>query len=178
MLRTLGRGIVRASRKISNVSFGGAFAILCFVTILVNVDVLLRYFFGAPILWATEISEAAILYITFLGTERVLRGDSHVKVDVLISRISGRKRKALDLASSCIGLVVSATLTIFGVLVTWSYYKRGIYNPSATELPLAPVIAVIPFGSFLLSVEFCTRIVNSLKGLMDKGDYPWSGGPS
>ena len=109
-----------------------------------NVDVLLRYFFRAPILWATEISEAAILYITFLGTERVLRGDSHVKVDILISRIGGRKRKALDLASSCIGLVVSATLTIFGV----SYYKRGIYNPSATELLLAPVIAVIPFGSF------------------------------
>lgn len=117
MLRAI-RGIVRASREISNISFGVAFGLLCLVTILVNIDVVFRYFFGAPILWATEISEAAILYITFLGTERVLRGDSHVKVDILLSRIGGRNRKVLDFVSSCMGLAVSATLRIFGVLVT------------------------------------------------------------
>lgn len=168
MLRPLSGGIIRIIRGISDVSFGGAFAILCFVTILVNVDVLLRYFFNAPIIWATEISEAAILYVTFLGTERVLRSDSHVKVDILISRISERKRMALEIASSAIGLMVSIILTIFGALVTWDYYVRSIYNPSATELPLAPVIAVIPFGSFLLSVEFCSKIIKAIKGLMRK----------
>ncbi|RLA82695.1 MAG: hypothetical protein DRG31_07040 [Deltaproteobacteria bacterium] len=65
--------------------------------------------------------------------------------------MSERKRMALEIASSVIGLMVSIILTIFGALVTWDYYVRSIYNPSATELPLVPVIAVIPL------VPFCFR---------------------
>ncbi len=143
--------------------FGLSFATLAFITLLVNADVFSRLLFHKSITWTTEISEALILYMTFLGAEKVLREDKHVKVDLLTNRVNDRTKRVLSIISAAIGLIVSLFFVIFGTAVTWSYYKRGIYNPSATELPLAPVIAVIPFGGLLLSYEFLRKIVVNLK---------------
>ncbi len=154
---------------VSDICFGLSFAALAFITLLVSADVFLRLFFDKTIAWTTEISEALILYITFLGTERVLREDQHVKVDLLTNRISAKPKIVLKIISSIIGLIVSLVFVIFGAMTTWSYYKRGIYNPSATELPLAPVIAVIPFGGVFLSFEFIRKIIINIQKLSQKG---------
>ncbi len=148
---------------ISDICFGLSFATLAFITLLVCADVFLRLFFDKSITWTTEISEALILYMTFLGTEKVLREDNHVKVDILTSRLSEKTRRILNIVSACMGLVVSLFFLIFGTITAWSFYRRGIYNPSATELPLAPVIAVIPFGGLLLSNEFLRKIITNMK---------------
>ncbi len=149
-------------QRVSDVCFGLSFATLAFITLLVSADVFLRLFFDKSITWTTEISEALILYMTFLGTEKVLREEKHVKVDILTSRVSETTQRILRVISACIGLLVSLFFLIFGTITAWSFYKRGIYNPSATELPLAPIIAVIPFGGLLLSHEFIRKIVVNL----------------
>jgi len=154
---------------VSDVCFALSFAALAFITLLVNTDVFSRLLFHKSITWTTEISEALILYMTFLGAEKVLREDKHVKVDLLTNRVSDKAKRILSVISSCIGLMVSLFFVVFGIITTWSYYKRGIYNPSATELPLAPVIAVIPFGGIFLSYEFLRKIVINLKTLSQKG---------
>ncbi len=154
---------------ISDICFGLSFATLAFITLLVCADVFLRLFFDKSITWTTEISEALILYMTFLGTEKVLREDNHVRVDILTSRVSEKTRRILNIISAIIGLVVSLFFLIFGSITAWSFYKRGIYNPSATELPLAPLITVIPFGGVLLTHEFLRKIVINLKLPTQKG---------
>jgi TRAP-type C4-dicarboxylate transport system permease small subunit len=154
---------------VSDVCFGLSFATLAFITLLVCTDVFLRLFFDKSIPWTTEISEALILYMTFLGTEKVLRENNHVKVDILTSRVSEKVKRIFNIMSACIGLAVSLFFLIFGSMAAWSFYKRGIYNPSATELPLAPVIAVIPFGGLLLAHEFIRKIIVNLKLPARKG---------
>jgi len=80
---------------VSDVCFGLSFATLAFITLLVCTDVFLRLFFDKSIPWTTEISEALILYMTFLGTEKVLRENNHVKVDILTSRVSEKVKRIL-----------------------------------------------------------------------------------
>ncbi len=163
------RAIKKIFHGVSDVCFGLSFAVLAFITLLVDADVFSRLLFHKSITWTTEISEALILYMTFLGAEKVLREDNHVKVDLLTSRVSDRTKTLLGVISSFLGLIVSLFFIIFGSITTWSYYTRGIYNPSATELPLAPVIAVIPFGGLLLAYEFLRKMVVNLKQLARKG---------
>ncbi|MDO9123804.1 MAG: TRAP transporter small permease subunit, partial [Deltaproteobacteria bacterium] len=38
------------------------------LVVIVCIDLALRYFFNAPLLWGTEVTEIFLLYITFLGT--------------------------------------------------------------------------------------------------------------
>jgi TRAP-type C4-dicarboxylate transport system permease small subunit len=163
------RAIQKIFHGVSDVCFGLSFAALAFITLLVNTDVFSRLLFHKSITWTTEISEALLLYMTFLGAEKVLRENKHVKVDLLTNRVSDKTGRILSIISACIGLIVSLFFVVFGTMTAWSYYKRGIYNPSATELPLAPVIAIIPFGGILLSYEFLRKIVINLKTSPQKG---------
>jgi len=110
---------------VSDVCFGLSFATLAFITLLVCTDVFLRLFFDKSIPWTTEISEALILYMTFLGTEKVLRENNHVKVDILTSRVSEKVKRIFNIMSACIGLAVTLFFLIFGSMTAWSFYNAG-----------------------------------------------------
>jgi len=143
--------------------FAGALLVL--VMLSVTMDVILRYFFSRPQSWVGELSEYALLYITFAGTAWVLKRDQHVKIDILIAALSPKKRKIFNLPVCIIGIFVCAILTYYGVKVTWDHFARGVCNVSLMEFPKGPLLAVIPVGMFLLLIQFIRRFYQSLKEL-------------
>jgi TRAP-type C4-dicarboxylate transport system permease small subunit len=136
--------------------------ILILIMISVSLDVVMRYFLKAPMLWVDELSEYGLLYITFMGTAWLLKQEGHVAVDLIDNVVSLKGRKRLTIFSSVVGMFVCAVVTYFGVEVTWSLFARGIYNPTMLEIPRGVLVAVIPLGTFLLCVQFVRRIVASL----------------
>jgi TRAP-type C4-dicarboxylate transport system permease small subunit len=123
------------------------------LVIIVCVDLTLRYFFNAPLLWGTEVTEILLLYITFLGAAWVFKEDSHVVIDVFIGKTTGRKKKGLTLFSYLLTGVVSLVLIYYGFVTTYDHYKRGVFNPTVIETPIALIIAIIPIGSIPLFLE-------------------------
>jgi C4-dicarboxylate transporter, DctQ subunit len=137
--------------------------ILILIIICVSLDVVLRYFFKSPLLWVDELAEYGLLYITFTGTAWLLRQDGHVVVDLIDALVSPKTRSRLNVFSSIVGAVVCSVLTYFGVAVTWSLFARRIYNPTMLEIPRGVLVAVIPVGTFLLSIQFLRRLLASLR---------------
>jgi C4-dicarboxylate transporter, DctQ subunit len=137
--------------------------ILILIILCVSLDVVLRYFMKSPLLWVDELAEYGLLYITFAGTAWLLKQDGHVVVDLIDALVSPRTRSRLDAFSSIVGVVVCSVLTYFGVLVTWSLFARRIYNPTMLEIPRGALVAVIPVGTFLLSIQFLRRLLASLR---------------
>jgi len=131
--------------------------ILVFIMLSVGLDVILRYFFNSPMIWVTEVTECLLLYITFLGTGWLLRDEGHVKVDIILTRLKPESTAFLGILSSLVGIFVSIMLTFYGMSVTWNYFKRGIYTPTAMEIPVAAIILIIPIGSFTLLIGFIRR---------------------
>jgi TRAP-type C4-dicarboxylate transport system permease small subunit len=121
--------------------------------IIVCVDLTLRYFFNSPLLWGTEVTEILLLYITFLGMAWVFREDGHVVIDVFTGQIAGRKKKILNGISYFIVGIVSAVLIYYGLYATFDHFKRGVFNPTVIETPIALIIVVIPIGSIPLFLE-------------------------
>jgi C4-dicarboxylate transporter DctQ subunit len=131
--------------------------ILVFIMLSVCLEVILRYFLNRPQVWVTEVTEVLLLYITFLGTTWLLRQEGHVKVDILLNRLKPRMLALLGIFSSAIGILVSITLTVSGFQLTWDYVQRGIYTPTAMEIPVSIIIVIIPVGSLMLLVQFIRR---------------------
>ena len=131
--------------------------ILVFIMLSVGLEVILRYFFNRPMIWVTEVTECLLLYTTFLGTGWLLREEGHVKVDIILDRLKGRTTAVLGIFSSLVGIFVSIMLVFYGMSVTWNYFKRGIYTPTAMEIPVAAILLIIPIGSFILLIEFVRR---------------------
>jgi TRAP-type C4-dicarboxylate transport system permease small subunit len=123
------------------------------LVIIVCVDLTLRYFFNSPLLWGTEVTEILLLYITFLGMAWVFREDGHVVIDVFTGQITGRKKKILNGISYFIVGIVSAVLIYYGFYAAFDHFKRGVFNPTVIETPIALIIVVIPIGSIPLFLE-------------------------
>lgn len=132
-------------------------ALLTFVMLAVCVDIVLRYYFNSPFMWLAEISEYVLLYVTFLGSAWLLRREGHVVTDLLINALGPRGQAAMGILSSIVGVVICLTLVWYGVEVTWDNFVRGVYRTTILEVPKAPLLAVIPFGSLLLLVQFVRR---------------------
>jgi TRAP-type C4-dicarboxylate transport system permease small subunit len=141
-------------------------AILIFIMLSVCLEVVLRYFFNRPLIWVTEVTECLLLYITFLGTAWLLREEGHVKVDIILTRLKPKMAAFLGIFSSLIGIFVSITLTICGFGLTWDYFQRGMYTPTAMEIPVSAIIVIIPIGSLMLLVQFVRRTVTFVAGFI------------
>ena len=140
-----------------------ASAVLIFTVVSVTVDVVLRYFFKAPLIWAVEINENNLLYITFLATAWVLRREGHVKVELVLARLDPRAQNLVDLITSIIGVLICLVVTWYGSLVTWRDFQAGAFQPTIMRIPNAYILFIIPVGTFLLSIQFFRRTYRLLK---------------
>lgn len=131
--------------------------LLAFIMFSICLEVIMRYFLNRPLVWVIEMTEYALLYITFLGTAWLLRREGHVTVDILLVRLGPKSHAALGLLSSIIGIIISLVLTWYSADVAWDHYLRGIFKPTVLQFPTAPVLAIIPVGSAILAIQFIRR---------------------
>ena len=118
----------------------------------------------------TEVTECLLLFITFLGTAWLLREEGHVKVDIVLNRLKPQTTAFLGIISSIMGVLVSITLTIYGFNVTWDNFQRSIYTPTALEIPVFAILAIIPIGSLMLFIQFIRRTGKFLAGFIIEMD--------
>ncbi|MBA7707404.1 hypothetical protein ES703_116276 [subsurface metagenome] len=137
--------------------------LLIFMMLSVSVAVASRYFLGCPIGWVLESSQYILLYITFLVAAWVLRGEGHVKMDIILNRLNPRAQSLINTITSAISVIVCFILTWFGVKVTWHFYQVGYFTTTLLELPKFIFIAVIAAGSFLLFIQFVRRTYGYLR---------------
>lgn len=150
--------------------------ILAFVMFSVAGDVFFRYVLNAPSVWVIPISEYSLVFVTFLGTAWLLREEGHVTMETFLEKRGDRGRALLGMISSIIGLVVSFIFVWYGAITTYDHFRRGIYESAVMEMPIAPVLAIIPLGSFFLLIQFIRRGMkyggmwkNARKGIRDLG---------
>ncbi len=133
-----------------------ACAILVFLLLIIVTQVTLRIF-GLTILWIFEISKFSLLYITFLGAAWLLKRERHVKMDIVLTRLSPRTQSLMNIITSVLGVIICLVLTWYGVTLIQAQIRVGDYFPGLLKAPKWPVALVIPVGSFLLLVQFLRR---------------------
>ena len=137
--------------------------LLLMVTLSVCAEVILRYFFNRPQVWVIELSEYALLYITFMGAAWVHRSNGHVKVDLLSSRLPEKPAAVCRFLSSVVISIVSLVLVVFGFKSTWVHFRDGIYNSTILEVPMSVLLIAIPLGGLLLFFQAARQFTNRVE---------------
>lgn len=137
--------------------------IIAFVMFSVALDVISRYVFNSPMIWVIPVSEYSLVYITFLGTAWLLRENGHVTMDSFLEKLPPLGRVWCGIGGSVLGIIVSFIFTWYGALTTYDHFVRGIYESQVIEMPIAPVLAIIPIGSFFLLVQFIRQIARQVR---------------
>jgi C4-dicarboxylate transporter, DctQ subunit len=125
-------------------------------------QVVMRYIFHAPFGWVVEICEYMLLYITFLGTAWLLRENGHVGVDIVLNFLHPQLRKILILVTSGICALACPFLVLYGMMITWDYFERGTLVMQTINTPKWILMAVIPMGGFMLTIQFLRQFLNLL----------------
>lgn len=137
---------------------------LCIIMMLgIFVDVILRFFFNKPSGWVVEYAEYSLLYITFLSAAWVLREQRHVKLDLVLERIKPGKQDFVNGLTSCIGMIVFIVFTWYACTSTLHFYDLGYRMATSLRTLKWPIIAVIPVGSLLISIQFLRMSIASFK---------------
>jgi len=141
--------------------------------LMVCLDVTMRYFFNSPIGGVLQFSEYVLLYMPFLAAAYVLREESHIRIDIVLNRLSPGKERVISMITSFLSFLVMLVLTSFGTFITLDYYSRGVPVLKYYKIPEFLVTMIIPFGCLVFGLQFARRAYNLYR---EYRENPWSGG--
>ncbi|MBI5579845.1 MAG: TRAP transporter small permease subunit [Deltaproteobacteria bacterium] len=127
-------------------------------------EVVARYVFNAPTIWASDVSQ--ILYGMFfmLGSAYALQRQQHIRTDFLYGKWSLRTRGMVD-AACYIGLYFPALLFFLWVGSEFAY-RSILFNERIVTSPWMPIIwplkLAIPFSTLLLLIQGVSELLKSL----------------
>ena len=99
----LKNGLARFFRWLDGFFAGLSGLILIAMMLTISYDVIARYAFGAPTKWSLEVNEYFLLAVVYLSGAWTLRVGGHVRVDILLQRLSDRTKTKLEVFDSILG---------------------------------------------------------------------------
>ena len=123
-------------------------------------EVVSRYVFDAPTVWAHEIGYMTTGAAFVLGMAYALRRDEHIRVDVFSARFGVRGRAAVDLVGFAVFVLpVTGWLSWTLLRIAIDVWQRGEHSGQSAWNPLIwPFRAVLCLGFVLLLLQVVAEI--------------------
>lgn len=138
-----------------------SFLILVMIAIVVY-EVVLRYAFDRPTMWAHESAQFVFGAMSILGGGYVLYRGSHVKMDVVYSRCSPRTKAILDLITAPIFFCFAATLLWTSGEIAWESIQELERSNSQWRPPIYPIKSLIPVAALLVLLQGVAKFVRDV----------------
>jgi len=125
-------------------------------------QVVMRYFFSAPIFWAEEISVQMLVFATLFGLSLLVHHGMLVSIDFLPRALSGRSRHAL---LAVLGGVMLALLA-FVAWLGWEWVARPdvrLELGATTQLPRWYNYTVLPLALTVMAWHQLVAIVREVR---------------
>ena len=134
--------------------------------VLTTADVVARYVFNSPTMWADEMASYLLIAIVFLGLAHNLRTNGHIRIDVITTQVPPRLRLILEVFAYAVGIVFSILL----VAGTWTrfdnFWTRHTLSDSPLMTPLWIAMVPVVVGAAVLVIAMVWGFATSLHALL------------
>ena len=165
------------AEKISEWANNVASLALLLMTLIVSFEVISRYFFNSPTIWAWDVNVQLMVLVLMLGLSEACRKDLHVRVDVLVANLSARMKAFLDILFAPVFLFIAVMLVWSG----WDYFSSSYSHLERASTvfapPLYPVKFFLPLGGALLILQGVLKLFRDI-GIFCAATRPDQGGAS
>lgn len=124
---------------------------LTLCTIVVNVNVLMRYFLKRPLYWSEEVATGLFVWTVFIGSAYAYRKHAHLGVDILINILPEKIRKVVKVLMDLLELATLVMLTRTSVQYVMNTMDK---LTNTLRVPSWYISSAVPIG-FGLSLIFC-----------------------
>ena len=159
MFRTIAIGINRISE------WSGLVAALVVIPLVLALtyEVVSRYFFGSPTIWAYELSYFMTGTILMLGLSYALKHKQHVNVDVLHSLLPPRGRALVDLIgyTALLAVCIPFTAQVAGYALQ-AFWSGEVSGSSAWSPVIWPFRSIWAVGLVLFCLQLLSEIIQAI----------------
>jgi TRAP-type C4-dicarboxylate transport system permease small subunit len=143
--------------------FGYVVSVLVPLMILALVyEVISRYFFAAPTLWAQDVSIFLFGYIGLLGGAFVMREHAHINVDLFYGRMKPRTRAICDVLTGLLIMFFLALVVVYAWHEGIKAIQLGLRRPTDWAPPVGHFILAIAGGGLLLLLQTLANWIRNL----------------
>ena len=132
----------------------------CLITVLVFVEVLLRYVFGSPLFGIEELICLIAMWLYFIGASYGAYERSHIKAELIHIWFKRPRPYALVKAISSL---ITFVLSIIMISWTYPYFIWGITKGETSQALLLPMVlsqSAIFFSTILMSLYFFVELID------------------
>lgn len=137
------------------------------VMVLVTFMQIVLRWFNAATVWAEEFSRYVMLYQVWVGASYAVHEDAHIRITALIGKLSGGRRRGMDLAVLTLWLLFALWLTVEGCVLVGKIAAMGQVS-SAMRIPMTIPYASVPIGGALMTVRLVQKIVERLRNTQEE----------
>jgi TRAP-type transport system small permease protein len=136
-------------------------AALVAITVVVVLQVFLRYVLDTGILWSDEVVAILMVTMVMFGAPAVTRRAQHTELLVFVRMMPSRVRRPVRLLTNLVGL---AFLVLFlYASARYAVNAKGMVT-TVMRIPVQYVYALLPVGAALALYEFVKAIPASIGG--------------
>ena len=156
------RGIlVRLDHALNLAEWGFIGGALAFASVLLFVNVVMRYVFLNPLNWVEETSLYLMVWIVFIGGSIAIRTRGHMAIDLLPLALSPPNRRRLALAVSVASLLFFAVFFWYSLEHTLRVRSISQLTP-VMQAPMWLTYLAMPVGSLLMMLRTVQAILRTL----------------
>ena len=137
------------------------------VMVLVTFMQIVLRWFNAATVWAEEFSRYVMLYQVWVGASYAVHEDAHIRITALIGKLSGGRRRGMDLVVLTLWLLFALWLTVGGCVLVGKIAAMGQVS-SAMRIPMTIPYASVPIGGALMTIRLVQKIVERLRNTQEE----------
>lgn len=130
--------------------------------LIVTYDVILRYIFNRPTVWAWDIDVQLLGASVVLGGGYTLLYNGHIGVDVFVEGLSKRKRAIVEAITSVFFFLGVGVLVWEGAKVAWFSVETREVDFTYFAPPVYPLKVVIAIGFLLLFLQGIAKFIRDI----------------
>lgn len=125
-------------------------------------EVISRYFFHAPTIWASELSMYVFGAVGVLSGAYVLKNDAHIRVDIFYGMYKPRMKAIVNIIAVFFILFWCYLLISYGWPYFWKTLMRNELSITTWRAPLWPIRLCIPVGAGLCGIAAISQLIKNI----------------
>lgn len=146
---------------IGRVCRGGLFVTMAVLTSVTVIQVVMRYVFSSPFIWAEELCRYMMIWAVMLGSTVAISELKHIRVQFLVDMFPEKTKRAVLFFVHFMSFLLSVFLTVQGY-----FYAVGLYRVEtpALGIPTTYVAMAIPVCAVLWCVCTANNLYDMIRG--------------
>ncbi|MBO9446999.1 TRAP transporter small permease [Ruegeria sp. R14_0] len=127
---------------------------------MLTYEVIARYFFIKPTIWAAELSQLCLIWGCLLSLGWVLNMRRHITVNALTALMPAKTQKICVAISLMVLIAFSAIVAFWGWEIFFDSWDRGRTTGSLLDLPSWVAELSVPVGFVLVTAQAVVELLS------------------